>query len=37
MPLGPSTPSGVDTILGPVGNRCRDLVLVMIVARIIVV
>jgi transposase len=33
--LGTARKIGLDGILGPVGNRCRDLVLAMIVARII--
>jgi transposase len=33
--LGTARKIGLDTILGPKGNRCRDLVLAMIAARII--
>jgi hypothetical protein len=33
--LGMAQKIGLDTILGPAGNRCRDLVLAMVVARII--
>ena len=33
--LGTARKIGLDRILGPEGNRCRDLVLAMIVARII--
>ena len=33
--LGTARKIGLDTIIGPEGNRCRDLVLAMIAARII--
>ncbi len=33
--LGTVRDSGLDRVLGPVGNRCRDLVIAMIVARLI--
>src|SRR5512146_1657339 len=33
--LGTARKIGLDTIVGPAGNRCRDLVLAMIAARII--
>jgi len=33
--LGTARKIGLDTVLGPEGNRCRDLVLAMIAARII--
>ena len=33
--LGTARKIGLDTVLGPGGNRCRDLVLAMIAARII--
>ena len=35
LALGTARKIGLDTMLGPEGNRCRDLVLAMIVARII--
>jgi transposase len=35
LALGTARKIGLDAILGPDGNRCRDLVLAMIVARII--
>jgi hypothetical protein len=35
LALGTARKTGLDHILGPDGNRCRDLVLAMIVARII--
>ena len=35
LALGTARKIGLDGIIGPVGNRCRDLVLAMIVARII--
>jgi transposase len=35
LALGTARKIGLDTIIGPDGNRCRDLVLAMIVARII--
>jgi len=35
LALGAARKIGLDSILGPTGNRCRDLVLAMIVARII--
>ena len=35
LALGTARKIGLDSILGPNGNRCRDLVLAMIVARII--
>ena len=35
LALGTARKIGLDTMLGPDGNRCRDLVLAMIVARII--
>src|SRR4051794_19731007 len=35
LALGTARKIGLDAILGPVGNRCRDLVLAMLVARII--
>ena len=33
--LGPLRDIGLDRLLGPAGNRCRDLVIAMIVARLI--
>src|ERR1700740_2346824 len=33
--LGALRAIGLDRVLGPVGNRCRDLVIAMIVARLI--
>jgi transposase len=35
LALGAARKIGLDGILGPAGNRCRDLVLAMIIARII--
>jgi hypothetical protein len=35
LALGLARKIGLDSILGPTGNRCRDLVLAMIIARII--
>src|ERR1700679_867509 len=35
LALGTARKIGLDAILGPDGNRCRDLVLAMMVARII--
>jgi len=35
LALGTARKIGLDGMIGPVGNRCRDLVLAMIVARII--
>jgi transposase len=35
LALGTARKIGLDTILGPEGNRCRDLVLAMLIARII--
>ncbi len=35
LALGTARKIGLDAMIGPIGNRCRDLVLAMIVARII--